>query len=135
MMTVREIAGQTGVTSNAVRHYVRIGLLHPERNPVNGYRLFAVADIKRLRFLLRAKKLGFTLTEIRHIFAETEEACSPCPVVRDILQRRITENKKTIDELVLLQQRMEQAQKQWEKIPDGIPDSETLCPLIEHLAA
>jgi len=135
MMTTHEIAGQIGVTSDAVRYYVRIGLLYPKRNPSNGYRLFSVADIKRLRFILRAKKLGFTLTEIRQIFSHTEAACSPCPAVRDILNRRIVENKKTIDELTLLQQRMEQAQKQWDHIPDGIPDEETLCPLIEHLAS
>jgi len=135
MMTVHEIAMQTGVTPDAVRYYVRIGLLHPQRNASNGYRLFSAADIKRLRFLLRAKKLGFTLTEIRQIFTDTEHAHSPCPTVRDILERRIRENKKTIDELILLQQRMEQAQSQWAKIPDGEPNDDTLCPLIEHLGS
>ncbi len=134
-MTVHEVAKQVGVTSDAVRYYVRIGLLHPQRNPSNGYRLFSRVDIKRLRFILRAKLLGFTLTEIRHIFSDTEHTHSPCPVVREILNRRICENKKTIDELILLQQRMEQAQRQWHQIPDGIPDDEILCPLIESIAA
>lgn len=135
MMTVHEIVRQTGVTPNAVRYYTRIGLLLPQRNSSNGYRMFSVADIKRLRFILRAKHLGFTLTEIRQIFSDAEQACSPCPAVRDILERRIRENKKTIDELTLLQQRMEQAQRQWEKIPDGLPDGKTVCPLIEQLGA
>jgi len=135
MMTVHEVARRVGVTLDAVRYYVRIGLLYPQRSPSNGYRLFSPEDIKRLRFILRAKKLGFTLTEIRQIFSDTEQSCSPCPAVRDILKRRIRENKKTIDELVLMQQRMEQAQSEWDQIPDGVPDDKTLCPLIEYLGA
>jgi len=131
MMTVGEIAVQAGVTPDAVRYYVRIGLLHPERNPENDYRLFATSDIDRLRFMVRAKALGFTLAEIRLVFSDIEAGSSPCPNVRNTLQRRITENKKIIAELVALQERMEQAQKEWQEIPDNMPSDKIFCHLIE----
>lgn len=132
MMTVREIAVQADVTSDAVRYYARIGLLHPKRNPKNGYRLFAAADVYRLRFMVRAKNLGFTLAEIRQIFFNIADGYSPCPQVRGILQQRIAENKNTIDELVALQARMEQAQNEWEDIPDGVANDKIFCHLIEQ---
>jgi len=131
MMTVGEIAVQAGVTPDAVRYYVRIGLLHPERNPENGYRLFATSDIDRLRFMVRAKELGFTLAEIKLVFSDIEGGYSPCPNVRNTLQRRITENKKIIDGLVALQERMEQAQEEWQEIPDNMPSDKIFCHLIE----
>jgi len=63
-MAVKEVATAAGVTSDAVRYYARIGLLRSKRNPVNGFRKFSNADIHRLRFIARAKKIGFTLSEI-----------------------------------------------------------------------
>jgi len=134
-MTVGEIAIQAGVTPDAVRYYVRIGLLHPERNPENGYRLFSASDIDRLRFVVRAKVLGFTLAEMRQVFSDIEAGYSPCPNVRNTLQRRITENKKIIAGLVALQERMEQAQKEWQEIPDNMPSDKIFCHLIEPNSA
>ncbi len=131
MMTVGEVAMQAGVTPDAVRYYIRIGLLHPKRNPKNGYRLFSVSDVDRLRFMVRAKELGFTLAEIRRVFSDIAAGGSPCPRVRNTLQRRITENKKVIAELVALQERMEVAQKEWQDIPDNMPSDKIFCHLIE----
>ncbi|MBL4760085.1 MAG: MerR family transcriptional regulator [Mariprofundaceae bacterium] len=131
MMTVGEMAMQAGVTSDAVRYYVRIGLLHPKRNPENGYRLFAASDIDRLRFVVRAKALGFTLAEMRQVFSDIEAGGSPCPYVRNTLQRRIVGNKKIIAGLVALQERMETAQKEWQDIPDNMPSDKIFCHLIE----
>jgi len=133
MMTVQDIANQVGLTADAVRHYVRIGLLHPQRNPANGYRLFSKAEMYRLHFIVRAKQLGFTLAEIRQVFIDTEQDSSPCPRVRDILQRNIVKNRKKIDELSSLQQRMELAQQEWQSIPDKVPNEDSFCHLIERI--
>jgi len=134
-MTVKELAQSSSMTSDAVRYYTRIGLLHPKRDPVNGYRRFSSADNHRLRFIARAKKIGFSLSEIQQVLADAEQSCSPCPRVREILQRRINENRKQIEMMTALQERMEQAQREWTEIPDGVPDGQSICQLIEAINA
>lgn len=93
MITVSALARRAGVKPDTVRHYVRIGLLKPRRNPANGYRLFTETDVRRLHFIRQAKALGYTLDEIVQIFHDSASGRSPCPRVREIIQSRITENK------------------------------------------
>lgn len=66
-MKIGELAQQTGVAIDTVRYYERQGLLPaPARRP-SGYRSYQSADVGRLRFVRRAKALGFTLEEIREL--------------------------------------------------------------------
>ena len=59
---------------------------------------------------------------------------SPCPRVREILLRRIDENRRQLEEIMALQARMEQALEQWEDMPDGVPDGDSVCHLIESFS-
>ena len=131
MLTVNELATQSGAPAHVVRYYVRIGLIHPAGQKDNGYRLFAPSDAGRLRFIRMAKHLGFTLNEIREITQHAEHGESPCPDVRRIIRRRIQDNRVKIEAMMRLQTRMEQALEQWETMPDGIPDGHSVCHLIE----
>ena len=51
-LTVSQLAKDLGISADTVRHYVRSGLITPERDPNNGYKRFHPEDIKRLRFIL-----------------------------------------------------------------------------------
>ncbi|HKI62339.1 MAG TPA: MerR family transcriptional regulator [Mariprofundaceae bacterium] len=135
MMTVKSLAAAANVTPDTVRHYVRVGLLHPERNPQNGYRQFSKSDVGRLRFITLAKSLGFTLSEITEVFADAEAGDSPCPRVREFIQRHIRENRQQIDELLTLQTRMELSARQWQDMDDGMPHGDSICWLIEAIDA
>ena len=130
-LTVSELANESGTTPHAVRYYSRMGLLKPERHPENGYRLYQHNEVGWLRFIRQAKNLGFTLAEIKEIKHDADDMHTPCPRVREILQQRITENRKQLDEMEQLQVRMEEALVQWEEMPDGIPNGNTVCHLIE----
>jgi len=130
-LTVTELANSSNMTPHAVRYYTRIGLLRPERNPNNGYRLYRYSDVDWLRFIHRAKWLGYTLNEIKAIMEDATQGHSPCPRVREILLRRIDANRRQLEEMRILQDRMEQAMKQWSNMPDGIPDGHSVCHLIE----
>lgn len=130
-MTVSQLAKQAGVEAHVVRYYSREGLLTPQRNPDNGYMVFNDADVHRLHFIRLAKRLGYTLTEIVEILQDADRGESPCPKVRDILTRRIEETRQKVEALTALQVRMEKALKQWEQMPDGVPDGHTVCHLIE----
>ncbi len=135
MMTVAELAKESGATPHAVRYYTRMGLLKPMRNPDNGYRLYQTSEVNWLRFIRQAKALGYTLHEIQDIMQDRNEGHSPCPRVREILQRRIKENRRQLQELKALQDRMEKALLQWSDMPDGVPDGNSVCHLIESVAA
>jgi MerR family transcriptional regulator, copper efflux regulator len=68
-MKIGQLAREAGVPIDTVRYYERHGLLpEPTREP-SGYRVYAPADVDRLRFVRRAKALGFTLVEIRELLA------------------------------------------------------------------
>lgn len=130
-MHVSELARRSGTTADTVRYYTRLGLLNPQRDDDNGYKCFALRDLRRLSFIQQAKRLGFTLAEIRHFIDESEHGQLPCPEVREIIQRRIRENRRKLDEALALQKRMEQALSLWQNRPDGNPDGDAICELIE----
>jgi DNA-binding transcriptional MerR regulator len=131
---VKEVAHLCKVPADTVRHYTRIGLLRPGRDPVSGYRQYALSDVKRLIFIRKAKSLGYTLKEIKHILAESQKGRSPCPLVRDLISKRIHVNRARLEQLMELQLRMEQAVTRWENMPDGIPDGNSICHLIESVS-
>jgi DNA-binding transcriptional MerR regulator len=130
MMTVTELAKKSGATPDAVRYYTRMGLLKPERNPANGYRLYEPKEINWLKFIRQAKTLGFTLHEIQQIMQNRSKGHSPCPHVRETLKNRIVENRQHLKELLALQDRMEKALLQWVDIADGDDNNGDVCPLI-----
>ncbi len=133
MLTVSELSKTVEVTPDAIRHYVRIGLLAPSRDPDNGYRLFSADDIKRVKFIRHAKGLGFTLSDIKTIFEHSYEGQSPCPAVRDMIRQRIDKNRARLAELNALQQRMDDTLEKWKSMPDGEPDGDAICHLIESV--
>lgn len=132
-MTVTQLAKRANLSPEIVRYYTRIGLLKPGGRKENGYRLFRNEDVKRLRFILRAKGLGFTLSEIAQILDHSENHNSPCPLVRDLIEKHIEENRARLDQMAHLQMRMEKALSQWKEMPDGIPDGRSICYLIETM--
>jgi len=132
-MTVVELEAASDVPSHVIRYYARVGLLKPDRNPENGYKLFGPRHKSRLIFIRRAKSLGFSLKEIKEICRHADMGASPCPRVREIIEKRIGENHDKLESLVALQYRMEKALRKWKKMTDGLPTGESVCHLIESI--
>ncbi|MEW8000809.1 MAG: MerR family transcriptional regulator [Candidatus Thiodiazotropha endolucinida] len=133
MLTVNELAKQSEAPAHVVRYYIRIGLLQPVGQQENGYRLFSSNDVARLRFIQMAKHLGFTLNEIKQITCHADMGESPCDDVRSIIRHRVTENRIKIEEMINLQERMEEALKRWESMPNRMPGGDSICHLIESV--
>lgn len=134
-MRVQEVATQVGMTPHTIRYYHKLGLLSPNRDPFNDYRRFDSDALERLRFVKRAKTLGFSLAEIREIVGMSHARKSPCPRVRDIVRTRIAENAAHIAEMIQLQQRLEHTSHRWSAMPDRAPSGRAICHLIESLGA
>jgi DNA-binding transcriptional MerR regulator len=130
-MTTQVLADLSGVSAEVIRYYTKRGLLKPTRNRRNNYKLYRESDVVRLRFIRRAKNLGYTLNEIGKIFEQSKRGESPCPLAREILESRIADNRKKLDEMLELQTRIEAASALWATLPDKLPDGNTICYLIE----
>jgi len=131
-MKVSELARAAGVSADTVRFYTREGLLHPARDPHNGYQRFSAGDLQRLRFARKARQLGFSLREVTDILHDADDRRSPCPQVRDLFARKLADVERQLQELTSLRDRMLAATRQWRAMPDGAPDGRTICRLIEH---
>lgn len=129
--TVSELAKSVGVPAHVVRYYTRTGLLKPRRDRSNRYRLYTDADATRLRFIRRAKLLGFTLDDIGQILRDADRRRSPCPRTRKIIVTRLDESKKRLAALLELEGRMKKAIKVWRRMPDAVPTGDSICHLIE----
>ena len=134
MMTAAVLAKRTDTPIFTVRYYTRIGLLKPSRNLKNGYKVYKQSDKERLKFITSAKELGFTLAEIEEILDHAVHGESPCPMVREIVEKRIEENRRKLQEMRRLQKRLERAADVWKTMKDSEPDGHSVCRLIESFA-
>src|SRR5690606_13565318 len=67
ILGIGQLAQQAGVAIDTVRYYERSGLLAPAARLASGYRRYGPTELKRLRFIRRAKALGFSLADIREL--------------------------------------------------------------------
>lgn len=70
---IGQLAQQAGVAIDTVRYYERSGLLAPAGRLASGYRRYGSTELKRLRFIRRAKALGFSLEDVRALLALSDE--------------------------------------------------------------
>jgi len=94
---IGQLAKRSGVPIDTVRHYERIGLLQPTVRLASGYRRYGEAEQKRLRFIRRAKALGFTLEEIQALLSLS--ASRSAAQVRAAASERLANVERRIAEL------------------------------------
>lgn len=90
-MKIGELARRGGVGIDTVRYYEREGLLPPARRLASGYRTYSADDLQRLQFVLRAKVLGFTLSQVRELLVLTGGNGS------DVAQIKVAARQKLLD--------------------------------------
>lgn len=90
LMTVGQVARQAGVGAETIRFYEKNGLLEEPARRASGYREYNEETVNRLRFIQRAKQLGFTLSEIKELLSLR---CSeqPCNEVRERAEAKVAE--------------------------------------------
>jgi MerR family copper efflux transcriptional regulator len=97
-LTIGKLASAAKVGVDTVRFYERAGLLkRPQRTPA-GYRVYAEVDAARLRFIRRAKALGFSLEEIAELL-QLNDGGGRRSAVRAVAERRLTEIEQKLAEL------------------------------------
>src|SRR5437016_12892458 len=89
-LTISEVARQVGLQASAIRYYERIGLL-PRAPRMSGQRRYDTTALYRLAIIQRARQLGFTLTEIRHLFFGFRDITRASERWRTLSQRKLAE--------------------------------------------
>ncbi|MDG1733270.1 MAG: MerR family DNA-binding protein [Thalassotalea sp.] len=130
-MRVTELANTMNTTADTVRYYTRIGLISPVKNPENGYKTYGQAVQQRLKFILSARQLGFSVDEIKDILVEADKGHTACPLVREIVQHRLEETEKQFQAALLLREKLRNAISEWQSKPDKVPTGHMICHLIE----
>ncbi len=134
-MQVSEVARKAGVPAHVVRYYTKLKLLKPGRDPNNRYRDYSESDVHRVKFIRRAKWLGFTLADVRAILHDADRGESACPKARALIEQRLAEHGERIKALLALHGRMTEATEVWKTLPDETPNGHSLCHLIERVTA
>lgn len=109
MSTIGELARASGVHLETIRYYERIGLMpHPARTS-GGHRAYDDQHLQRLRFIRRARELGFTLDQIRELLSLSEKAGQPCNAVVEIANAHLEEIRRKIADLARLERILSEA--------------------------
>ncbi|WP_040523696.1 MerR family transcriptional regulator [Aliiglaciecola lipolytica] len=133
-MRVKEIADALGISADSVRYYTRIGLLEPSKSH-NGYKYYRPQDLTRLRFIISARSLGFSVNDIKEILVTSSRTNVPCPTVRCLIEKRLKETERRYQDMHELRMRMRKAMSEWENTPDQHQTADTICHLIEGFTA
>ena len=98
-MKIGQLANQAGVAVDTVRYYERRGLLPAPTRLESGYRTYGHDDIRQLRFIRRAKALGFSLEEIRELQRLGSAGDGDRAEVRSLAKRRLDDVDARLREL------------------------------------
>ncbi len=98
-MTIGRVANAAGVSIDTIRFYERRGLIAGPRRSVSGYRNFSEDVLDRLRFIGDAKRLGFTLKEIRELLSLGVKSTTECGPVTRKAEAKLAEMNQEIGRL------------------------------------
>jgi MerR family copper efflux transcriptional regulator len=125
-MNIGQLAREAGVPIDTVRYYERNGLLPEPARRASGYRNYQSSDVDRLRFVRRAKSLGFSLSEIRELLALSDRRGEQTPDLQGLAQTRMSDVDRKLAELTRLRAALQRL-----TVPGQ--DTRKPCPLLHAL--
>ncbi|MEO9903939.1 Cu(I)-responsive transcriptional regulator [Nisaea sp.] len=126
-MLIKEVEKSAGLQAKTIRYYEEIGLIRPNRQD-NGYRDYSAEDVHRLRFLQRARGLGFSIEDCRALLSLYDETGRESADVRAIAEAHLDEIGRKIRELKGMRETL--AHLVHACHGDARPD----CPILNDLA-
>lgn len=101
-MNIGLAAKQTGVSAKMIRYYEAIGLLRPAARRENLYRDYGERDVHALRFIRRARKLGFSIEEIGELLALWRDETRQSAEVRRIATIHVEDLESRVGEMLAM---------------------------------
>jgi len=128
-MNIGEAARASGISARMIRHYEAIGLLPGSARSGAGYRRYGPADLHRIAFVRRARDVGFSSDEIRHLLSLWADEARPAREVRALAAGHLDRIRRQIAEL----ERIAGALSHLVDHCHG--DDRPACPILEALGA
>jgi DNA-binding transcriptional MerR regulator len=108
-----QLAHLTGVSTDTLRHYERLGLLPAPQRTAGNYREYPPAFQQRVELIQRSLAIGFSLSELKTILAVRDSGGAPCNHVRELLSAKIEQVEQQIENLTLLRTELNRLSKDW----------------------
>jgi len=123
---IGEVTKRLGVSADTLRYYERIGLLPPVARNNSGVRGYERADLARLKFILRARLMNFSLDEIGDLLRFRADPGGSKVQVREFMRRKIDDIGAHVDALQALRQELV-------ALVDACSGSAESCPIIDGI--
>ena len=127
-MQIGRVAERSGVPAKTIRYYEDIGLISKPDRTTSGYRAYASHDVEILRFVSRARGLGFSIKDVRNLLALFEDRERASADVKKIAQDHVDEIDRKMAELETIRHTLAHLADKCHG--DERPD----CPILEELA-
>ena len=127
-MNIGQAARASGITAKMIRHYESVGLLPPAMRSDTGYRQYGEREVHVLRFIRRARDLGFSIKDISGLLSLWHDRQRPSRQVKALAQAHMQQLQRKIDELQSMRQTLEKLVQccQGDERPD--------CPILQDMA-
>lgn len=122
-----DLARTTGCNIETIRYYEKTGLLPDPPRTDAGYRIYSATHATRLRFILRARELGFSMEDIRGLLGLGDGSAPTCAVVKERTERHLADVRAKIADLRRIEKVLSvtAARCSGQDVPD--------CPVLETL--
>ncbi|MBT3306264.1 MAG: helix-turn-helix domain-containing protein [Alphaproteobacteria bacterium] len=127
LMTIGVLSKRTGCKIETIRYYEQMGLLPAPARSQGGHRHFGEPALKRLTFILRARKLGFPLDTVRALLALSDGQEQSCEEVQRIAAHQLQDVRAKQEDLKVMENVLAEMVS---RCADGTTPE---CPLIEAL--
>jgi MerR family copper efflux transcriptional regulator len=127
-MKIGEAARASGVSAKTIRYYESIGLIPRASRSESGYRSFVQMDIDTLRFVQRARSLGFSVKDVARLLDLWRDRSRVSSAVKTLAIEQLGEIERKIDELRSMRDTLEHLAEQCHG--DQRPD----CPILDGIA-
>jgi len=130
-MSIGEVAEATSLRVEAIRYYERRGLIPPPPRRASGYRVFPEDTVARIRFIQRAKELGFSLEEIGELLSLRGDPEATCRGVKKRVEDKLRDVRAKIASL----HRIEDVLDRLTEACQGGAGPTSECPILDALKA
>jgi Cu(I)-responsive transcriptional regulator len=128
LMNIGDAARASGASAKMIRHYETLGLLKRMRRSLGGYRLYDDADVHTLRFIRRARDLGFSMPDVTRLLGLWQDRRRASAAVRRIAQAHISDLDRRIADMQELRRTLEHL------VQHCHGDQRPECPILDDLA-
>lgn len=125
---IGEAAQRSGVSAKMIRHYEGLGLLPAVARTDSGYRTYVEADVHTLRFIRRARELGFGMAEIGELLQLWQNKRRTSAAVQRIARAHVNDLEARIAALESMKRTLERL------VSCCHGDDRPECPILEELA-